>query len=301
MLRHIAGLAFLCISLPLWGQVPEYDYFPPSLCKEAGLRMVTVYETKIDDPTHHSGPGNRIRLAKNKVRQIYFEREGWRQRSLNLARGGEFIEQELTYVHDASGLKLRENLRIYHTNDADSTKLIQDREHIYHYRGQNLQSQISQLTSESERKPMDSVAYDRDGSGRLQKEWVYSVEKAPILLLEKEYEYGPGKLEVLTKIGEGVLNRDVYEMDATGRKVHESNFGPGDTLPRLESFFSYDPRGWLQEVRFQPDWKHFQKSETVVSRKNKFDDHGKLVESQFDYGDGKRRMEFYDHNYWVED
>jgi hypothetical protein len=301
MLKYLAGLALMVACLPLWSQVPEYDYFPQSLCKEAGLRMVTVYETQINDPTHHSGPGNRIRLAKDKVRQVYFEREGWRGRSLELGREGEIVEQEVVYAYDATGLKLQENLRIFNTNNADSTKLIQDREQRYYYRGQQVQGQLSLLVSENERLRLDSVAYERDGTGKLQKETVYSLEFSPRFLMEKVYFYAPGKVEVVTKMNGEFGNRDVYELDEKGRKIHEINYARIDTLPLLETFYSYDPRGWLQEVRYEPSWRHHARSETVISRKNKFDDHGKLVESQFDYGDGKRRMEFYDHSYWVED
>jgi hypothetical protein len=302
MLRYIFVLLLGVTALGAAAQMEDYDYFPPRLCKESGLKMVTVYETKITDPIAQSGPNNRIRLARNAVRQLYFDQNGNRSRALTLTRGGDIIQQEVIFVHDPHGLKRSENLKVYHTNTADSSKVIQNRESIFSYTPSgHVSSQSTYLTSETTRTSGDSIVYIRDLAGKLQKVVVYTFSPMPTILMEKEYDYRAGKVEVLTKIGGQPGNRDEFELDAEGRKVKERNFGPGDTLPRLETHYSYDPRGWLQEIQFIPDWKHFQRNETVISRKNKFDDHGKLVESQYDYGDGKRLFEFYDHSYWVED
>lgn len=302
MVKYVLLSILLSTAQALHSQVPVHDYFSPSLCQAEDVKLVTVYETKIDDPVAKAGQGNRIRLAKNIVRQLYFDPNGYRSRMLRLSRGGDVVQQEVTYVYDSRGLELSESLRLFHTNYADSTKLIQRRETLYGYDGKgHLFYQSNYLVASDNREMEDSTAIHRDALGRTQLEQVYGFDSKPSLQLEKTYTYTSRNITMVTKLKGQEGNREEYELDDQGRKVHEWNFAPGETQARLETTYSYDPRGWLQEIRYQPDWRYFKRDETVVSRINKFDDHGKLVEAQMDYGSGKRLIEFYDYSYWAED
>ncbi len=283
-------------------QVPQYDYFPAPLCQSDGVKIVSVYETRVDNPAVMAGHGNRIRLARNMVRQSYYNQEGLAYRSVWYVNEGKTVVTETVRSHNDHKLLVSDEQRHFNTNFADSTKLIQTNRRVLRYDpALRLQSVTSYLVGASATNAVDSVAYARDVLGRLTTEAVYSLAGKPTCNLIKDYNTSEKEIKVTTRVGEQVLNRDEFLIDAQGRVVKESNYGPGDQAPRLETTYVYDPRGWLEEVRSNPDWQHFVRDETVVSRKNKYDDHGKLVETQLDYGDGKRLFEFYDYTYWVED
>jgi hypothetical protein len=282
-------------------QVPQYEYFPAPLCLKEGVKIVTVYETAVDNPAAQSGHGNRIRLARNMVRQSYYDASGLAYRSLRYTNGGKTITTESERTYNNEALLLTELQRQFNTNLSDSTKLLQTSRRSLSYAGSRLLATVNALVSLDKSLNIDSVACVYDAAGRLQTESVYDLRAGATCILQKLYSYAQGKIELVTKVNGEVLNRDAFELDAKGRVVAERNFGPGDEVPRLESTYVYDPRGWLEEIRYAPNWQHFTKDMTVVSRKNKYDDHGKLVETQMDYGSGKRLFEFYDYTYRVED
>ena len=302
MYKTIAGTFLLCWSLGLTAQVPQHAYFPHALCKQEGVKVVTVYETQIDDPGSQAGHANRIRLARDMVRQNFYDQEGLVYRSLKFQGGGKSITTEVLRTYNQQQLLGKEVQRHYNTNLSDSTRLIQSHQSLYAYTalGHVLSMENALLSADTLVK-LDSVAYLREPAGRLTQEAVYSLKGKPTCVLQKVYDYGKNSMSTTSKVGDLSLNRDEFELDDKGRVVRERNFGPGDETPRLETIYVYDPRGWLEEMRYLPNWQHYAKDQTIVSCKNKYDDHGKLVEVQQDYGDGKRRMEFYDYTYWVED
>lgn len=301
MHKTIAGMFLICWALGLAAQVPQHGYFPQALCKQEGVKIVTVYETQIDNPSSQAGHANRIRLAREMMRQNFYDSDGLSYRSIKFQGGGKSITTEVLRTYNQQQRLGKEVQRHYNTNLSDSTKLIQSHQSLYAYTpaGPVLSVENALLSADTLIK-LDSVAYQRDAGGRLNLEAVYSLKGLPTCILQKVYTYGKNYISTTSMVGELSLNRDEYELDDKGRVVKERNYGPGDDLPRLETVYVYDPRGWLEEIRYLPNWQHFAKDQTVVSCKNKYDDHGKLVEVQQDYGDGKRRMEFYDYTYWVE-
>lgn len=301
MYKTIAGALLICWSLGVAAQVPQHAYFPQALCKQEGVKVVTVYETQIDNPGSQSGHANRIRLARDMMRQNFYNTDGLAYRSLRFQDGGKSIKTEVLRTYNQQQLLGKEVQQHYNTNLSDSTKLIQSHQALYAYTaaGAVLSVENALLSADNLTK-VDSVAYMRDAGGILSLEAIYSLKGQPTCILQKAYTYRKNYISSISMVGDLSLNRDEYELDDKGRVVKERNYGPGDDLPRLETVYVYDPRGWLEEIRYTPNWQHFAKDQTVVSCKNKYDDHGKLVEVQQDYGDGKRRMEFYDYTYWVE-
>lgn len=300
----IKALLSLLAIAPMWGmgQVQRPDYFGRPLLRKSGVRTITVYETKIDNPSDQAGKGNRIRLAKNMVRQTDYDTTGLPMHSRWFQNQGNTTAAEATRTFDGEGRLLTELQHRFNTNLADSTRLIQTHLSRFGYGPDGKATfRVQSLVRESSRQLVDSVAYIADSLGRLSLEQVYALdEQAPRVVLQKVYTYDGNKVVVSSKVEGQELNRDEFELDAQGRVVNERNFGPGDERARLETIYRYDPRGWVEEVRFVPDWQHFEEAETVVCRKNKFDDHGKILEAQLDFGNGKRRFEFYDYTYWVE-
>lgn len=301
MEKYLLGVLGLMLAGWVRAQVPQYAYFPVELCVQEGVKVVTVYETPIDNPAAQSGHGNRIRLARNMVRQSYYDASGLAYRSLRYANGGKSITTERELTYNSAAQLVSELQRQYNTNLLDSTKLIQTSRRTLTYADNRLLATVNALVSPDQSLHIDSIACTYDAAGRLESEQVYDLRHGGTCILQKQYSYTGSKIALVTKVNGELLNRDEYELDAKGRVVVERNFGPGDALPRLESTYVYDPRGWLEEIRYAPNWQHFTKDVTVVSRKNKYDDHGKLVEAQMDYGSGKRLFEFYDYTYRVED
>lgn len=302
---HTTGTGLLLVLAWLTGSVASaqslnHAFFPQELIQKEGVRTITVYETKIDNPAAKAGQGNRIRLARKIVRQMDFDQKGCHVRTAYFKNEGKTITQEVRFAYDELGNRLTETLNTFHTNNADSLRLIQSQEKQYHYDHQYYNAILTSLVSTDRRTPIDSTRIDRDENGRVLSERLYEQHQPPLLLLERQWTYGDHKATMATMVRETASNRNEYELDAMGRKIREVNLAPGDTIPRLETYYSYDPRGWLQEERSIVNWNYFEKAETVVSRKHKYDDHGKLVETQMDFGDGKRLVEFYDHTYWVE-
>lgn len=298
-------LGLLLLITLMWlgklsAQSLNYAFFPPALIQKEGVKTITVYETKIDNPAARAGQGNRIRLARKIVRMMEFDQRGYHVRTVYYKNEGKTVSQELLIAYDDQGNRLTETLKTNHTNNADSTKLLQSQEKQYLYEHQFPSAIITSLISANKRIRIDSTHLDRDARGRVLAERLYEPHAKPLLLLERQWAYSERKAEMVSIVHGNKSNRNIYDLDELGRKSHEVNLAPSDTVPRLETFYSYDPRGWLQEERSEVNWNHSVKAETVVSRKHKYDDHGKLVESQMDYGDGKRLLEFFDHTYWVE-
>lgn len=302
MLKPLIWAMLLLGANVLVAQVPEHHYFPAHVCKSEGVKLVTVFETPVDDPALQAGRGNRIRLARNMVRATHYDRSGNAYRTLTYQNEGKNIVSEVLRTYNEQSLLETEVQRHFNTNFADSTRLLQTHRRVLLYLPNTalLQASINSLIGQEQETPVDSVACERDATGKLLQETVYSLKGAPSVQLAKTYSYEASKITVVSKVGDYVLNKDIFELDDEGRVVRESNYAPGDEVPRLVTTYVYDPRGWLEELRYAPNWQHFTKDVTVVSRKNKYDDHGKLVEAQLDYASGKRLFEFYDYSYWVE-
>lgn len=285
----------------LSAQLPTYEYFPAAMCKKEGLKIVTVYETQVDDAVATPLRGNPIKLARNMVRQNEYDAHGHNLRSLRFVNEGKNLTLEVLRTFTPEGLLVTEIQRQYNTNLSDSTKLIQsDLRTYYRDQAQSPTATVHVLLGKSGTSAIDSTVYALDAQGRLAEENSYDQLSLFMLLQSKQYHYEADKIIVETRFGGSVLNRDEYLLDAQGRIVKERNFSFDEATPRLETDYVFDKGGLLIELRYAPDWKFFQPASTVVLRKNKFDAHGKLLEAQLDYGGGKRLFEFYDYGYWSE-
>lgn len=288
----------LCLTFATaWTQVPEYDYFPVSHCKALGIRAVTVYQSNVDSASARSTTGKSIRLAKNIDRQINFDTEGRRVKLVKFIRGGAMIQQEINFQYAEYGLLESEMLRLYHTNNSDSTKLIQSREKVYyHEKFGILDATASYLFSGTKRTLVDSTTIELDSEARVSKEFVFVPESKQKPQLVKSYAYQDNKIVVTTLIDGQVSNRDEHLLRDYWFSVKELNFAANEATPRLETQYKYDANDRLTEIRYLPDWKHFVRAETVVLRKNTYDKQGRLTEARLEYADGKATLELYDYS-----
>ncbi len=297
---HTFFLLSLLLVSSLWAQVPTNNYFPADLMKSEGIKSYMVFETQIDDPVAQSGKANRIRLAKNTVRQAYFDREGLLTRTVWLSSDGKFVQREWKFGYDSKGQKIIESQKYFHTNNSDSTKVLQtvERQMEYGAHGELL-TKNAFLRSKDESVHTDSVAYNRNEAHKLIEEISIQVNDLAGAKMTKKYTYGSESITVLTLVNDQTINRDEYTLDKEGRLSEAKFFTADETEPRMKASYQFHPRGWLEEINYTHNWDFFKKEETVISQKNRYDDHGKLFETQKDYGTGKRLFEFYDYSYFV--
>ncbi|MBL0015954.1 MAG: hypothetical protein IPP17_05810 [Bacteroidetes bacterium] len=297
-MRKILLNLLLCLPFATaWTQVPEYDYFPASHCRALGIRTVTVYQSNVDSARARSTTGKSIRLAKNIDRQLNFDAAGRRVKLVKFIRGGAMVQQEINFQYAAYGLLESETLRLYHTNNADSTKLIQSREKVYYHDNFGiLNATANYLLSGTKRTLVDSTTIELDSEARISKESVFVPESKQKPQLVKSYAYQDNKIVVTTLIEGQVSNRDEHLLRDQWFSVQELNFAANEPAPRLETQYKHDANDRLVEIRYLPDWKHFVPAETVVLRKNTFDKQGRLTEARLEYADGKATLELYDYS-----
>lgn len=264
------------------------------------VRSYTVYETKIDDPVQQSGKANRIRLAKKEVRQAYFNPDGQLNRMIWLDSTGRLIERELECRFDQKGNKEIEKLKYFHSNYNDSTSLIQTIETHLKF-GYHSEVLVKNRYFKSIDKSVhtDSIAYNYDAERNLITEVSTQINAKGLPQLVKKYSRKGSQLVVESFVDEVEVNREEYLLDDKNRILEAKYFSAQEVTPRMQVNYQYHPRGWLEELNYIHNWDFFKKEETVISCKNRYDDHGKLFEVQKDYGNGKRLFEFYDYSYFV--
>jgi hypothetical protein len=145
----------------------------------------------------------------------------------------------------------------------------------------------------------DSTAYNRDNTRQLLEEVSTQMNASESPVLFKKYNRNGSNLIVETIVNDAIINHEEYLLDEKGRVTEAKYFTGTESAPRLQMNYLYHPRGWLEEINYIHNWDFFDKEETVVACKYLYDDHGKLFESQKDYGDGKRLFEFFDYGYFV--
>ncbi len=302
MLKKTLGVLFLVRAGLLIAQVPQHNYFAPALCQKEGVKIVAVYEAQIADAETKAVPSSRIRLESNMVRQTFYDLKGMPIRSLRFQNEGKTMATEILRTYDAQNMLTVELQRQYNTNFADSTKLLQTQKRVLHYNdaGQLL-STVNSLIASDKETPIDSVSYEYDLAGKLTTERVFATEGPTQCILKKYYQYRDGIISRVSLVDDMAVNSDAYQLDSKGRVIEEAYSTKGDRSPRMLASNTYNALGQIAAIQYMTDAALFPLATTVAARNNKFDSKGKLVEGQFDYGDGKRLYEFYDYTYWVED
>jgi hypothetical protein len=302
MLKTTIGVLFLLLAGLLTAQVPQHDYFAPALCQKEGVRIVSVYEAQIADAATKAAPSSRIRLESNMVRQTFYDLSGLPVRSLRFQNEGKTMVTEILRTYNDQNMLAVELQRQYNTNFADSTKLLQTQRRVLYYNdaGQLL-STVNSLSASDKETPIDSVSYEYDLAGKLTTERVFAIDGPTKCILKKYYKYSDGILSRVSLVDDRMMNSDAYKLDGKGRVIEEAYSTNGDLAPRMLVSNTYNGLGQISSIKYITDATLFPLATTVAARNNKFDSKGKLVEGQFDYGDGKRLYEFYDYTYWVED
>ncbi|MEY3441882.1 MAG: hypothetical protein RLZZ519_163 [Bacteroidota bacterium] len=298
MLKILHTLLFSLTVATAWTQIPELDYFHPTICSTLGIRSVTVYQSNVDSANARTTTGRSIRIAKNIDRQLTFDTNGRRTQLRKFIRGGAMLQQTIDFSYSEAGLPTSEIMRLYHTNNVDSTKLIQSREKVFYHDNFGVPfATVNYLISGQQRIFVDSTAIEwGDSEPRITKESVFVPESPQHPQQEKIYTYPDGKIIAATVVNGQESKRDECVLRDQWCPRQELNFVANDSIPRLETQFIYDAKDKLIELRYLPDWKHFVRAETVVNRKNTYDRQGRLMEARLEYGDGKVTLELYDYS-----
>lgn len=295
-------LVFSGIALPAQSWDPVY--FPNELMKSRDVKMVTEYETQINDPLDQAGSGNRLRLARKMNYELFFDAAGQKVRLQNFKEGnkphdyisyefddeGRLTELSYTYPQMASVLP----------DTSDSAAVIRHRRHTQHFYLENGKQDYRLVKTENENglTLVEKVQFNYDVLGRLSDQVVYVYRDSLPDSLQKVYTHFARGINISTRSGREVLHRELMKFDGDGRLMSRDYFNASNPAPRYRETYSYNPRGWLERIEYTYDWAFYQQSESVVSRENVYDDHGKLSEAILDFGDGHRAVKYYDYSYF---
>jgi hypothetical protein len=306
MLKTLLSLLILAVtSVVLPAQSWDPVYFPSELMMDKGVEMVTEYETQISDPLDQAGSGNRIRLARKMNYELLFDRNGQKVKQQNFKAenkphdhldyefddGGRLTEMSYTYPQEASVLP----------GAADSATVILHRRHTLHYYLENGKQDYREVKTENGDglHLIEKVQFNYDALGRLADQTVYVWRDSLPDSLQKVYTHFARGINISTRSGKTTLHRELMEFDGKSRLVSRNYFNADNPAPRYRETYSYSPRGWLERIEYTYNWEFYQQSESVISRENIYDDHGKLSEAILDYGDGHRAVKYYDYSYFA--
>lgn len=279
----------------LSGQLPV-GYFKAELMRADGVRSVAMYTHKQEDPRAVAGMGNAIRIAREMSEETEFDREG-RPTRKRIYATGERVQDELVLVYDEAGkLGAKSYQHFSPTNIVQPDApwvLVYETTTRYTYL-QDLTA--SEFTQDAAGKETQRIDYTYDAQGRLQTE-SRSTERGILL---RSYTYD-GRTTEVQQSADGVPDRrERIVHDKAGRVLGYTYYLANSETPDLTELYTYDPRGWLEEIRYEFDWTTHAREKALLSRQNRYDDHGKLVESSLNYGDGRRTVLWYDYSYYVE-
>lgn len=289
---------------PAPAQIYDHDYTPAELMKEEGVKVVTVYRTEVEDPEDFAGKGNRIRLARKLIREIYLDREGRPERGMYYHGEDEEMTDWGTYRYNTKGL-LEESSSHHKVKQAgtrglvDTTQLTVTTHQRRSYDGQGRLILILNLNEKDGNQfATDSIVTEYDGQGRPQSRIQFDLKGENKVRSSTAYEYKAGnKCIATTTYASGSISEEITVTDAIGRVLStQSNLGRMSVVETN----TYHPRGWLETIEFERE-NPVMKGKGLRSQKNVYDDHGKLIEMQFDYENGKRVFEFYDYTYYVDE
>jgi hypothetical protein len=303
-MRHKISLFLLAISTwlvpvaqaqQLNADIPV-GYFKAALMRADGVRSVAMYTHQQDDPRAVAGMGNAIRIAREMSEETEFDREG-RPTRKRIFAAGERVQDELVMVYDAHGkLGAKSYQHFSPTNivqpDAPWALMFEATTHYKYLQGQL----ASEFTQDADGKETQRIESTYDAQGRLATESRSTVRGN--LLRTFTYE---DRITEVQESTDGVPGRrERIARDKAGRVISYTYYTANSETPDLTEFYTYDPRGWLEEIRYEFDWTAHKREKALLSRQNRYDDHGKLVESSLNYGDGRRTVQWYDYTYYVE-
>jgi hypothetical protein len=305
MLRTTLFSLLLFSAFSISAQSWEPEYFPAELMESDGVRMVTEYETQIDDPLDQAGQGNRIRLARTMNYDLDFDTLGRKTRLLNYKEGNK-PQDFLTFEYDSLGRLIKSSYTYPQSASAlpeevNPGTVIPHRRHTLHVFNENGKQDYRLVKTENGEgiRLTDSIQFNYDVLGRLDKQVQYIWRDTLPDSLMRIYTHFARGLNITTRVGDQILSRELLKFDGTNRLISREFFEGRNQVPRSRELYSYNPRGWLEKVEYAYDWDFFKQAESVISRENIYDDHGKLSEATLDFGDGRRVVQYYDYSYHV--
>lgn len=297
-------------TITVTGNAQGPDYFPAELMQQEAVRGVTVYETEIEDPQEQTVVSNRIRLARKLIFDSYFNAKGQKTRTIYYQSGSNEMRDHLTFSYTRSGLP-RKTTYVYPqpgsvlptpNNENSPENVIVHRRETENFYGEDgklayrtvvmMNTDTTQLT--------DSLRYAYDITGRLKGEKRYIMGEANATSVEREFKHGQRSLTIYTANQGKLLSREINRYDLEGRLASQEFFAQQSPTPRYREQYHYNTQGKVASITYIYDWAHYKKEESVINRKNIFDDQGKLLEVQLEYADGKRLVKFYDYTYFTD-
>ena len=303
-LHHLKSLLLLLLALcALPGMAQELTglqadgYFPKALMRADGVARVLMYAHKQEDPRAVAGMGNAIRIAKEMTEETVFGLDG-QVTAKRFYAPGEKVRDEVTFSYDAKGQLSAKAYQHYSPAnltlpDAPWVPRITSST-FYEYENGQLRRQATSMPGDAKVTQQTDYTYYPDG--RLHTETVQNDRGN----LVRTYAYQGLTTVVEERSGEVLQQVERITTDKSGRVLTHAYHPDGQATADLTEHYSYHPRGWLEEVRYEFDWTRHAREKVLLSRQNRYDDHGKLVEASLNYGDGRRTVQWYDYVYLVE-
>jgi hypothetical protein len=301
LLKQCLPLIMICL---LGGQAQaqelnkafEPQYFPPKLMHAEDVKVMHMYQH--DQLNPGATTGHTIRLAKEKTESAFFNVAG--DVTLKEVYGtGERAHNVIQISYNEKGQmtqKSYEHFTPANTLQPDSAwmSILKTATH-YTYDGDQLQSQRSLSIPNGDM--LQSIEFGYYPDGRIQAERKSSGKRT----LTRTYFYKDNTVLIEERNEEALIRSERLELDQASRVLTHAYIPAGATIPDLTEIYTYNAQGWLEELRYEFDWQKHERATVLLSRKNRYDDRGKLTESTFDYGDGRQITQWFDYEYWGRD
>lgn len=275
----------------------EPEYFPAELMRTEGVSEVAKYRCELDSGVV-TVSGRTIRIAKERTQWITFNRLGlpvtrfasdlkmWKMSSdIHMTYDAEMRLTDMTY----------QSFFHYEFSPPDSpgTPLSASTTH-YTYDGDRLQTRSS--ISIPDGRLLNTTVLSYDANGQLQREQeIDEPEK-----LVRIYRYEGSTIRIEEHKNDTLTRYNLITLDSAGRVLSDAYFyaSDGEIKPGVVESYTYDANGRVEEERFEIPFEELEEGKLVLITKNRYDDHGKLIESTCELGDGRRTVEWYIYEYW---
>lgn len=271
--------------------------FPSKLMRAEGVASVSMYESKQDSGAA-TNTGRTIRIAKEKNEMITFNRNGLPITWLTYG-SGEYVSNEIHMTYDAAmRLTDRTSRSFYPPEGFPPGADLTHHESTTHYTYAGDLLQMERMTAIPHGRLLEATTYSYGTDGRLKTERLSYNGGEENAVRTYYYEGNTVRME---EYNNDTLTRTKHiELDTAGRILSRAYTLAGEAA-YLKEIYTYDAHGRLEEVRYQYADVYEGTNSKEFSIQNRYDAHGKLIESIFDHGDGSKTIEWYIYEYWDED
>jgi hypothetical protein len=268
--------------------------FPPQLMRAEGVASVSVYESRQDSGAAPS-KGRTIRIAKGKAEMIVFNRLGLPVKRLTYG-SDEHVGNEIQMTYDAAmRLTDRTSRSFYPPEGFPPGADLTHHESTTHYTYAGDLLQMERMTAIPHGRLLEATTYSYGTDGRLKTERLSYNGGEENAVRTYYYEGNTVRME---EYNNDTLSRTKHtELDTAGRILSRAYTLAGEAA-YLKEIYTYDAHGRLEEVRYQYADVYEGANSKEFSIQNRYDAHGKLIESIFDHGDGSKTIEWYVYEHW---